>query len=296
MMRIRAVRRMAALAALILLFVPSQHVSGAIVLYGATAAGLAGELYVLDSATGMVLQDIGPLNDANGLNFGITGMAYNPVTGVLYGSTHNLSTADPATQAKLVTIDPLTARVTVVGSFNAGNIGARPATMADIGFDSNGLLYGVGSIGGPNLYSINPASGQATAIGSTGLTSTSGGGIAVSVGGTIYGTPTSSRFGTYDLPTGAFTNIANPVKPVGGAYAALDFDSSTGNLWGLDLGPDPGLEGFLVTIDLATGVVTNVGSSVMGLDAIAFVPIPEPAASALIAVSAISLFRRRRER
>ena len=62
MMRIRAVRRMAALAALILLFVPSQHVSGAIVLYGATAAGLAGELYVLDSATGVVLQDIGPVS------------------------------------------------------------------------------------------------------------------------------------------------------------------------------------------------------------------------------------------
>ena len=83
MMRIREMRRLLVLAALALLALPLPNARGAIVLYGATAAGLAGELYVLDSATGVVLQDIGPLNDADGLNYGITGMAYNPITGVL---------------------------------------------------------------------------------------------------------------------------------------------------------------------------------------------------------------------
>jgi hypothetical protein len=267
---------------------------GAAVLFGATAAGLPGELYILSSATGAMLQDVGPLNDASGLNFGITGLAYNPITGLLYGSTHNLDTADPATQARLVTINPLTARVTVIGPFNAGNTGARPATMADIAFDALGNLYGVGTVGGPQLYSINQATGKATAIGSSGLTSTTGGGVDISASGVVYGTPTDTRFGTYNPTTGAYTNIINPAKPVGGAYAALDFDRSTDTLYGLDLGPAPALDSFLVTFNLSSGAVTNVGASVMGLDAIAFVPIPESSAVALIACGAVAFIRRRR--
>src|SRR5205085_2103707 len=96
---------------------------------------------------------------------------------------------------------------------NAGPVsgGGTPATMSDLAFTPTGQLYGIGSIGGPNLYSINLSTGQATVVGSNGpLTSTSGGGLAVSPGGVYYGTPTSSRFGTYDPTTGAYTNIAGP--------------------------------------------------------------------------------------
>jgi hypothetical protein len=244
-------------------------------LYATTSAGVPGELYIINPATGAMIQDIGPLNDSNSVNYPITGLAFHPVTGVLYGSTGN---NPESTAARLVTINPATGLVTVIGSFNAGpvNTSGVPATMSDLAFDSAGNLYGVASIGGPQLYSINIATGQATVIGSTGLTSTSGGGLAINSAGTIYGSPTASRFGTYNSTSGAFTLIANPAKPVGGAYAALAFDES-GVLYGLDLGPaTAGTPSEIVTIDPVTGAVTDIGASLNFLDAIAFQPVIPP--------------------
>jgi hypothetical protein len=209
----------------------------------------------------------------------MTGLAFHPTTGVLYGSSAN---ADEATRAKLVTINPSTAQVTVVGAFNAGNPGDRPATMADIGFDATGNLFGLGSVGGPQLYSINTSTGQATQVGSSGITSTTGGGLAVSLAGTFYGTPSASRFGTYDSMTGAYTDIANPTKPVGGGYGSLDFDGSV--LYGLNVGSGSPPPTHLVTINSATGAVTDLGASVASLDAIAIQPDPIPEPGTLVLV------------
>src|SRR5262245_29998197 len=80
-------------------------------LYGATAAGAPGELYILNPTTGGMVTDIGPLNDALNVNYPITGLAFNPLTGVLYGSTGNAGAVD----AMLVTINPATAVVTPIG-------------------------------------------------------------------------------------------------------------------------------------------------------------------------------------
>ncbi len=265
----------------------------AAVLYAATAAGATGQLYTLNPATGAMLQNIGLLNDVTGTNYPISGLAFHPTTGVLYGSTGN---NPAATAARLVTINPATGLVTVVGSFNAGptNSSGTPATMGDLAFDSAGNLFGVGTIGGPQLYSINIATAQATVIGGTGLTSTTGGGLAISPGGVIYGTPTASRYGTYDGITGAFTNITNPDKPAGGgAYGALAFDGTM--LYGMNVGSGSPPPTNLVTIDPTTGAVTNLGSSLPSLDAIAFGPIPEPATwTLLLAPAAFAALRRRR--
>jgi len=271
--------------------VPSAS-AGAQSLYASSAAGGPGELYILNAATGAALQDVGPLNDALGVNYGITGLAFNPVTGVLYGSTANNVAA---TEARLVTIDPANGRVTVVGPFNAGNAGITPATMGDLAFDSAGNLYGIGTVGGPQLYRINPITGQATVVGSTGLTSTEGGALAVSPAGVFYGNASSARYGTYDSTTGAFTLITNPVEPVGGAFASFDF-SPNGVLYGLDLGPNTtGKPTHLTTIDPATGTVTVLGPSVAQLDAIAFqVPVPEAGSLTLLGGAAATLGLRRR--
>ena len=206
------------LVAIVVLTLTNRSYGGA--LYASTAAGGPGELYILNPANGVLIQDVGPLNDTNGVNYPITGLAFHPTTGALYGSTGN---SQASTEALLVTINPATALVTVIGSFNAGpvNLSGTPTTMADIGFDASGNLYGVASIGGPDLYSINPTTAQATLVGFNGVsTSTTGGSIAISSGGVFFGTPTASRFGTYDSLTGAFTNIANPSKPAGGGYGA----------------------------------------------------------------------------
>jgi hypothetical protein len=260
-------------------------------LYASTSAGAPGELYSISTANGSLVQDIGPLNDLVGTNYPITGLAFHPVSGVLYGSTGNFGSVD----GLLVTINPANARVTVVGPFNAGptNSSGTPTTMADLAFDWAGNLLGVASIGGPNVYSINTTTGQATLLGPNGVsTSTTGGGLAISSGGVYYGTPTASRFGTYNSSTGAYTNIANPAKPTGGgAYAALEFDGSI--LYGLNLGVGSPPPTALVKIDPVTGAVTNVGTSINSLDAIA-APIPEPAGCALLSGVVVLLARRRR--
>jgi hypothetical protein len=261
-------------------------------LYGATASGALGRLYVLDPATGAVLQDVGPLNDAVGTNYPITGLASHPITGALYGSTGNNPVA---TSATFVSIDPATALVTVIGQFDAGptNSSGVESTMGDLAFDAAGNLFGIGTLGGPQLYSINILTGKATVIGNSQLTSTTGGGLAISpVSGIAYGTPTASRYGTYDLITGIYTDITNPAKPGGGgAYAALDFNGSL--LYGLNSAPGSPPPTFLVTIDPTTGTVTNLGQSVNSLDAIAFV-IPEPSAAVILLLTLIATATTRR--
>jgi hypothetical protein len=251
-------------------------------LYGSTAAGASGELYIINPANGALMQDVGPLNDSLNVNYPITGLAFHPVTGVLYGSTGN---NPETTAARLVTINPASGLVTVIGSFNAGpvNPSGTPATMADIAFDAAGNLFGVGSIGGPQLYSVNILTGQATAIGTTGLASTTGGGLAISSTGLFYGTPTAARFGTYDTTTGAYTDIANPAKPVAGGYGSLEFDEN-GILFGLNVGSGAPPPTHIVTINPTTGAVTDLGESVASLDAIAFQPglVPEPGTMTLL--------------
>src|SRR5437868_6209578 len=122
-------------------------------LYAARSGGGAGELYIISASDGSLITDIGPTNDALGDNYPITGLAFDPCNGIQFGSTSN---SNPTHQAQLVTINPATALVTAIGDFNAGptNTAGDPSTMADIEFDAAGNLFGVGSIGGPQLYSI----------------------------------------------------------------------------------------------------------------------------------------------
>ena len=98
-------------------------------------------MYMLDPTNGAMVQDFGPLNDSSGLNYPVTGLEIDiATTGILYGSTGN---SNPASQATLVTINPATALVTVVGAFNAGPINGSgdPATMADIASIGRGLVW-----------------------------------------------------------------------------------------------------------------------------------------------------------
>ncbi len=231
-------------------------------LYGATSSG-HGELYTLNTATGGVVQDVGPLNDASAVNYSVSGLAFSPLTGVLYGSTGGTS------GAKLLTINPANGLVTVVGSFSVGT-----ATMTDLKFDSAGHLYGISSSGGANLCSINLSTGAATEIGASGVSFTQGGGLAISSTGIFYGAPIPGEYGTYDPATGAYTHITVPASPAGagGGYAAFAFGGSI--LYGDNLVAGGSGVTHLVTIDPATGNVTDIGPSVTHLDAIAFQPAP----------------------
>jgi hypothetical protein len=270
-------------SALVLLALAVQ--ADASTLYGATSSG-HGELYVLNPATGSPLQDVGALNDVTGLNYAVTGLAFDPGTGVLYGSAGGVS------GTKLLTINPATASVSVVGSFSAGT-----ATMTDLAFDQSGNLFGISSSGGANLYSVNKVTGAATLIGPSGVTFTEGGGLAISSGGVFYGAPIPGEYGSYNSTTGVYTHIATPATPVGsgGSYAALAFDGAT--LYGDNLKPGTGGGAtHLVKIDPTTGNVTDIGPSVTHLDALAVLSVPEPATAMLFVLAGISLAVRRMKR
>jgi hypothetical protein len=219
-----------------------------------------------------MIQDIGPLNDSNGLNYGMTGLAFDPVSGVLYGSTAT-GNLDPSAANLLVTINPTTGLVTVKGPYNLSG-DATGASMTDIAFDpTTGVLYGIGSVGGAHLYSIDKTTGQATLVGNSGFAFTNGGGIAVSPTGTVFGSPLPTNFGTYDKVTGAYTDITSPVEPTGKGYGALAFDGDV--LYGLNSAKPPAVP-HLVTIDTTTGAVTDLGETVLGVDGIAFRPAANP--------------------
>jgi hypothetical protein len=250
-------------------------------LYGATSSG-HGELYVLNPATGSPLQDIGPLNDVSALNYSVTGLAFSPTTGVLYGSTGGVS------GTKLLTVNPATGLVSVVGSYNVGGV-----TMTDLNFDQSGNLFGISSSGGARLFSINTGTGQATLIGASGVSFTEGGGLAISSGGVFYGAPIPGEYGTYNATTGVYTHIATPATPAGGgSYGALAFDGGT--LYGDNLLAPSGAT-HLVTIDPTTGNVTDIGASVTHLDAIAF-QVPEPTSVCLMIAGLAGSFLLRRTR
>jgi hypothetical protein len=251
-------------SALTLIAIPLR--SDAVTLYAASGQAAAGELYILDPATGATITDVGPLNDSTGRNFGMTGLAFDPVSGVLYGSSAH-GNADLTTRDQLVTINPATGLVTPIGVYSTAD-----GSMTDLSFDPNThILYGIPSVGGASLYTIDPATAQATLVGTSGFTQTNGGGLAVSSSSVIYGTPLPANFGTYDATTGAYTDIANPTKPNGRGYGALSFNGSV--LYGVEAGT----ASHLVTIDTTTGAVVDLGATAAQfLDAIAFTPSAAP--------------------
>jgi PEP-CTERM motif len=235
----------------------------AVNLYAASGQGASGELYILDPATGATVTDVGPLNDSTARNFGMTGLAFDPVSGVLYGSSANAN-ADPSTRGQLVTINPANGLVTPIGSFAL----AAGGTMTDLAFDPNThVLYGLPSNGGASLFTINTSTGQSTLVGSSGFTATNGGGLAVSSASVIYATPLPANFGTYDATTGAYTNIGTPTLPNGRGYGALSFNGSV--LYGVEAGT----ASHLVKIDTTSGAVTDLGATAAQfLDGLAFSP------------------------
>jgi hypothetical protein len=115
------------------------------VLYGVDGSGQnpgAPHLFTINPATGAKITDVGAVG------FGVTGLAFHPTTGILYGTTNS---NDPTLPKGLITINTTTGAGTSLGTIrNAGNVATN---MPDIDFDSNGTLYGWSGTGN-DLYSI----------------------------------------------------------------------------------------------------------------------------------------------
>jgi hypothetical protein len=174
---------------------------------------------------------------------------------VRIGSTGNAGSVD----ALLVTINPVTALVNVIGPFNAGpvNSSGTPTTMADIGFDSAGNLYGVASLGGPNLYSINAATGQATLVGPNGVaTSTTGGGVAW-VTSTAFRDSAPNAAWAFEPTNSGISELISPSIAISTSSAQLQFR----NFYNCEMDPttsSKAYDGGVLEIKIGTGAFTDI--------------------------------------
>lgn len=258
------------------------------VLYAASGNGNLSKLYTVDPLTaqatliGDVLAGTTPMV--------ITGLAFHPLTGVLYGVTGN----EFSPSRRLVTIDPLTAQATLLGTLGALSTEAA----SDISFAADGTLYAWTTRGGP-FASIDLGTGLRTSIG-TALNGTQGNGLSFTPDGTLYvaGPNEPGNLYTVNVSTGAITSVATFSNvPVGlGVINAMASDP-TGLLYASGRS-----SGMLVTINRSTAAMTLVGTLSFGeADALAFgfAAIPEPSTWTLLAVgmgAVLISLRRRRDR
>src|SRR6185437_2829359 len=222
-------------------------------LYAASGSnGAGGTLYTINPATAGVVTTAGAIT-ISGTSIGITGLAFNPTNGTLYGVTNNFGASF---RRSLVTINPATGAATLVGSAQA--LGSTP--VGDITFDSSGVLYGWqgggdGSL--TNLVTINLSTGVTTAIGST-VTAQGGRGIAFSTVSpftlflSIDGDDGTLR--TVDKTTGVTTVGAGLTSAPqdGGVFNSMTVNSS-GTLYAADSDQGVTASVNLVTVNTSTG-------------------------------------------
>lgn len=238
-------------------------------LYVATGQGSNAQLYIVNPTTAAATL-VGNIT-LSGSALTLTGLAFDPLTGVLYGVTGNEN--GPA--RKLVTIDRATGLATLVGSLAVNGDTAEGAS--DISFDANGKLYAWKTGGGP-LGLVDVGTAAVTPIGSS-LNDTGGNGLAFAPDGSLYvaGPPTGS-LSRVDPATGALTAVAT----LSGAPLALGtLNAMASDLAGVLFAVGNG-DGSLITINPATGAITTVGTlPFSSADALAFlIAMPAPTITA----------------
>ena len=240
----------------------------------ASFAAQAGTFYGTDS--GGQLITISPTNAATvaiGPNSAkqLVGAAYNANTGTLYvRDFNNLYTADQGTGA-----------LTLVGASGNG----ITALTFNAGFSA---LYSVDQ-GNGGFYRVNPASGAATFVGLSGMSTPLG--LSTNSAGVVYAGTIGGGIYTVNLATGAATLVYADVTG-GDGLTEIAFDGSN-QLYGITLGADN-----LIKIDLGTGGSSIVGHvpyrDVRGLAFVGAVPEPETYALLLAGLAVVGMVARRR--
>jgi hypothetical protein len=235
-------------------------------------------LYDVDPATGAA-------SNPRGTGVGhVVGVAYS-ADGVLYGLTN--STA-PTSPNSLVTFNPATGVAHVVGS-----TGLTSIFEGDLAYDPvSGKLYGCYNLRGGQreLFTIDTQTGTATAI----TTSLPGdlSAMVCTYGGSLYALDTTQEsLLKVNKSTGALIS-SQSLNLALGSTAGMTVDPYTGVCYVAD-GDSDGTDK-LYTLDLATGVLTQVGPTGLpdGLAGLTL-PTPEPATLALLGLGTVLLVKRR---
>jgi len=239
-------------------------------LYGAakpSPPSQASDLFTLDPLTGMATL-VGPIGFDS-----VGGIDFHSVTNELYGIGRR-----PATVIwVLIVIDPITGGGVEVGPLVTPTIDGG---HFDLSFHSDGTLFMTARSSvnpGVSLHTINLASGTATEIGDT-TTFSPGNAIGFDVADNLLHANNLDD-GTLYL-VDQVTGVSGPLLPL--AYAgfpaltnarpnAMDFELS-GPLAYVSVNDGNAAAGpnYLATLNTATGAVIHIGSTINGLDALAW--------------------------
>jgi Ca2+-binding RTX toxin-like protein len=223
------------------------------VLYAADGAGgnPATTLYTVNPATGATDQTIGPIG------FSVTGLAFDPTTGILYGSTTSSDANEPGS---LITINKQTGAGALVGAPGTTIIPGCDTGTADLTFTTDGTLYGWTECF-DMLVQINKSTGVGLNFG-PGEGSSGSGLDADPDDNTLWLTPDDDDgpYGTVDRMTGVFTDQGTLDGDNNASINSLAWSCDGETLYGtanIDFGAPSPRE--FITIDTATDHVTVLG-------------------------------------
>ena len=247
-------------------------------LAGTGGGGLAGALYTVNLGTGSATF-VAPIKINGVTSIGVSGLAAHPATGVFYGITSPLTTGVPQS---LITLDPATGKATVIGGLRFEG--------SDIAFSRAGILY-TWLPSTSQIALVNIETGAVTPVGPQGLPS-SPAGLAIDAQGIAYITPkgAAGTLDTVDIATG----ILKTGPPLTGAPFPSVINSMTftpsGLLLAVNSNAGAPADTRLVTINTATGAVSNIGTLPHDTDALTFaIGASSPGAIALLSGQTLAL-------
>lgn len=224
------------------------------------------------SATTSDLYTVDPVTSATtsvgATGFGLTGLAFDPTTDILYGATNANSSAHPKS---LITIDPTTGAGTFVATFGG-------LTIPDIAFTAAGQMYGWNANVPNKIGSIDKATGTVTLLGASGVSASFGNGLSINSSDVYYICPfgTNGDFYSGNLSTGALTDLgvmdASGLTDPTSFVNAVSFDALD-VFWALCL--KSAVNVVLATMNTSTRVWTQIGTGLGGTanwDALAWGP------------------------
>lgn len=222
--------------------------------------GLGGSLYAVELRN-VTTTLVGPIRLNGELPLGITGLAVHPATGIFYGITSSLSRSNPLS---LVTVDPATAIARMVGPLKVSG--------SDIAFNRAGILF-TWIPETSQLGVVSLETGNVTPIGNPGPAGPPAG-LAIDPVGIAYITPKGAT-GTIDT-----VDIGSGAQSTGPTLTGAPFESNinsmtftpSGLLLAVNSNAGSPAAARLVTINVATGAVSNLGPLPDDTDALAFAP------------------------
>jgi IPT/TIG domain len=243
--------------------------------------GFGGELWVIDPFS-TTAYDFGPIEDANGVDYPIGGIAFD-ATGTLWAvTTGNGVDGDVDGFSQLVTIDPTTpdvSTVTIVGdTVDANGDGYWIRDLKLIGGTLYGWGYDVSGDGTQSLVSIDTTTGAVTALGTPTAISNALPSAGIAYDGTTtwvaanFAGSDSTDGGTgeldsADVTTGVLTANANPLDwPFGAPVNTMDVLTidGTANILAVI---DNGTYGALATLESESGgLAANFGETLALVD------------------------------